>query len=190
MRIRSRTRRRSNLANDVRDPDQDNRADGGDDDRADRAVGARNPERAEDPSADQAADQPQQEIADQAVACATHQLTGQPARDNSDYDRTKHRGVLLVVTDRASTRRAPLLFLFHRNAATLELSGAGLGDDDLGLAIAADINFAELICHSWILILSDDLSLEICAESLRAPEQRFALLQESAHAFGAVGSRL
>jgi hypothetical protein len=44
--------------------------------------------------------------------------------------------------------------LFHRNAAALELAVAGLGDDDLRFAIAADVNFTELICHSWILILS------------------------------------
>jgi hypothetical protein len=79
--------------------------------------------------------------------------------------------------------------LFHRNAAALELAGAALGDDDLRFAVATDINFAELICHSWILILSDDLSLSL-RRSSRASEQRFALLEKSADAFGAVGSRL
>jgi hypothetical protein len=66
--------------------------------------------------------------------------------------------------------------LFHRNATALELSGAALGDDNLGFAIAADVNFAELICHSWALILLDDFFLNICAENSRASEQRLALL--------------
>ncbi|MGC2759919.1 MAG: hypothetical protein WA206_01260 [Candidatus Binatus sp.] len=70
------------------------------------------------------------------------------------------------------------------------MSGATLGDDNLGLAIGADVNFAELICHSWILILSDEFFLKIFAENLRASEQRFAPLKKGAHAFGAVGSRL
>jgi hypothetical protein len=70
------------------------------------------------------------------------------------------------------------------------LSGTALGDDNLRFAIGADVNFAELICHSWILILSDDFVLKICAEHSRAPKQRSALLEKGAHAFGAVGSRL
>ena len=87
----------SGFANHVRDPDEDDGADGGDDDGADHAVGAGDVECAEDPSAEEATDQAEHEVADQSEALAADQLAGEPSRDYSDYDRTKHCGALIIV---------------------------------------------------------------------------------------------
>src|SRR5208282_516808 len=89
--VRVRARRSSDVANHVRDPDQDDGTDGRDDDATDQAVGSRNAERPEYPSADKPSDQAEYEIAEQSEACAAEELAGQPARDNSNYDPVKHR---------------------------------------------------------------------------------------------------
>ena len=47
----------------------------------------------------------------------------------------------------AHAARACSLLLVHGRAATFDRAAAALGYDHLGTAFAADVNFAELICH-------------------------------------------
>jgi hypothetical protein len=96
--------------------------------------------------------------------------------------------------------------LFHLAAATLEFAGAAFGNDYLRAAFAADVNFAELVSHvferSWHCLLNRTArpsrlrtfyfkhGYDRAPPGLRTLEQRLALFEECAHAFGTVGGGL
>src|SRR5579863_7190612 len=69
----------------ARDPDQENGADDGDDDRANEAAGA-DAEGAQQPSSDHGADDAEDDIHDDAIAAAFHELPRSPTGDQTNHD--------------------------------------------------------------------------------------------------------
>src|SRR5690606_3896948 len=66
--------------------EQDDRADGGVDDRRDDATADAEAQRGEQPPGDEGADDADDDVADQAEAVALDELSGQPAGDRADDD--------------------------------------------------------------------------------------------------------
>lgn len=182
--------------------DQDYRADRGHRQKADPAVND-DAQLTENPLADDRADEAENDIGEEAEAVPARQLPREPSRYESDDDCSEEMmhahylihpprggafeggGVREWLGSIPEGRRGLSLLLFHRGAAALQLTAAALGDDYLGAAFATDVNFSELVSH-----FPETLLKSISCRCSRALEERFALFQEGAYAFGAVGRGL
>ena len=74
-----------------------------------------------------------------------------------------------------------LLLLLHILAAALECAAATFGDDDLRIALGADVHFPQLIGHGGLDLLL--VSVGCTPLCLLAAKHRPPLLQERADAF-------
>ena len=74
-----------------------------------------------------------------------------------------------------------LLLLLHLLTAALERAAAAFGDDDLRIALRADVHFPQLIGHGGLDLLL--VSLGCTPLCLVAAENRLPLLQERGDAF-------